>query len=208
MLTMWAPWDSMSAGHNEAYKCVERRCEQFLPGPTPGWLSTAPGLPTTHWFQMRFVFPEPITVHAAGQVVSGRLRMTAGDNQSYTVTVEVSTPGMGVIENKHSTDVESPPPPPPPPPPPRGIENKHSTDVESCPPPSRVAMTILTQGRPCSDLGRVLVLNDPPTWSTPVRGAEAERVRGVGFEGPVLPAARAPAARVHGGAAAAVVQLR
>jgi len=36
-------------------------------------------------------------------------------------------PGRGVIENNHSTDVESPPPPPPP----RGvIDNNPSTDVE------------------------------------------------------------------------------
>jgi thiamine kinase-like enzyme len=36
----------------------------------------------------------------------------------------------GGVENKHSTDLQSPPPPPPPPPPSSGfIENKHSTDV-------------------------------------------------------------------------------
>jgi hypothetical protein len=61
------------------------------------------------------------------------------------------------IENRHSTDADSPPPPPPPPPP-RGllrtstrpisiscsssarvIQNKHSTVVESPPPPSFLA---------------------------------------------------------------------
>ena len=52
------------------------------------WLSTAPGLPTTHWFQMRFVFQRPMTV-VAGQVVSGVMRMVAGDNQSYMVSIDV-----------------------------------------------------------------------------------------------------------------------
>lgn len=51
--------------------------------------SAAPGLPTTHWFQMRFVFQKPISV-AAGQVVSGVMRMIAGDNQSYMVSIDVT----------------------------------------------------------------------------------------------------------------------
>jgi hypothetical protein len=38
----------------------------------------------------------------------------------------------------------------------------HSTYVESPPPPQRVPTSIHTQGEPCSELGRVLVLNDPP----------------------------------------------
>ena len=56
--------------------------------------------------------------------------------------------GRGVIENQHPTDVESPPPPPPPPPHP--------------PPPytPRVCMIIDTEGKACSDIGLVLVLND------------------------------------------------
>jgi hypothetical protein len=51
--------------------------------------------------------------------------------------------GREVIENKHSTDVESPPPPPPP-----------------C-----LCMSMHTQGKSCSDPGRVLLLNDPPAHS-------------------------------------------
>jgi len=66
-----------------------------------------------------------------------------------------TTAGKGGIENNRSTDFESPHPPP------RGfIKNRPSTDVES--PPPRVSMSIHTQGSSCSDLGRVLVLNDPP----------------------------------------------
>jgi hypothetical protein len=53
------------------------------------------------------------------------------------------------------------------------IENKHSTDVESRPPPSRSCMSIHTQSRSCSDVGRVIILNDPPAW----RGRELARVK-------------------------------
>ena len=49
-------------------------------------------------------------------------------------------PGREVIENKHSNDVGPPPPPPPP----------------------RLHTRILSYGKSCSDVGRVLVLNDPP----------------------------------------------
>jgi hypothetical protein len=41
----------------------------------------------------------------------------------------------------------------------RVIENKHSTDVESPPPFPRVCMSIHPEGKPGSDIGRVLVLN-------------------------------------------------
>jgi len=50
-------------------------------------------------------------------------------------------PGRGDIEEKHSTDVQSPPPPPPPAPPPR------------------VCMSTHTHGKSCSDLGRVPAVN-------------------------------------------------
>ena len=42
------------------------------------------------------------------------------------------------------------------------IENKHSTDVESSPRPPRVCMRFHNQDKLCSDMGRVLVCNDPP----------------------------------------------
>ena len=54
------------------------------------------------------------------------------------------------------------------------IENKHSTHVESPPPPytPRVCMSIHPKGKSCSNLGRVRVLNDPAaraTWSSSAR---------------------------------------
>ena len=42
------------------------------------------------------------------------------------------------------------------------LRTKHSTDVESPPPPPRVCMSIHPEGKSCSDLRGVLVLNDPP----------------------------------------------
>jgi len=44
------------------------------------------------------------------------------------------------------------------------IENKHSTRAESSHPPLRVCMSVNPLGKSCSDLGRVLVLNDPAAW--------------------------------------------
>ena len=66
-------------------------------------------------------------------------------------------PGKGVIENKHSTDVEiAPPPPPPPPPPPL------PPPPPPPPPPPRVCMSTYPAGKSFSDLGSSTVVNDPP----------------------------------------------
>jgi hypothetical protein len=99
---------------------------------------------------------------------------------SWTVTEE---PGRGVIEKKHSTDVESPHAPPssvcmsmihP-----QGmsssdvgrwvIENKHSTEIESPPPTPSVYVSIHPEGKTSSNVGRVLLINDPPArWGRAV----------------------------------------
>ena len=42
------------------------------------------------------------------------------------------------------------------------IKNMHSTDSGSLPPLPRVCLSIISKGKSCSDLGRVLVLDDPP----------------------------------------------
>jgi len=44
------------------------------------------------------------------------------------------------------------------------IDIKHSTDVESPPPPAHVCISIRLEGKSCSDLCRVLVLNNPAAW--------------------------------------------
>lgn len=55
-------------------------------------LSTAPGMPTTHWFQLRCVLENPITIHNAGDSVRGVLRFKAHNRQSYDLFLELTGP--------------------------------------------------------------------------------------------------------------------
>eukprot|EP00955_Chlamydomonas_euryale_P050654 354622-Chlamydomonas_euryale.AAC.7 len=57
------------------------------------WLSTAPGLPTTHWFQLRCVLKAPIQTFGPCSL-TGTLRLVAHNHQSYTVFVELSGPPL------------------------------------------------------------------------------------------------------------------
>ncbi len=58
------------------------------------WLSTAPGLPTTHWFQLRCLLKTPI--HVQGPcMLSGHLRLVAHARQSYNVQLELQGPPLG-----------------------------------------------------------------------------------------------------------------
>lgn len=58
------------------------------------WLTTAPGAPTTHWYQLRCVLSQPIYV-MAGQEITGRLRMIAHNAQSYTLYLTLSAKMWG-----------------------------------------------------------------------------------------------------------------
>ncbi|XP_050219272.1 probable histone-arginine methyltransferase 1.3 [Mercurialis annua] len=58
------------------------------------WLSTAPGSPTTHWYQIRCVLSQPIYV-MAGQEITGRLHMVAHNAQSYTIYLTLSAKMWG-----------------------------------------------------------------------------------------------------------------
>lgn len=58
------------------------------------WLTTAPGSPTTHWYQLRCVLSQPIYV-MAGQEITGHLRMVAHNNQSYTLYLTLSAKMWG-----------------------------------------------------------------------------------------------------------------
>jgi len=92
-----------------------------------------------------------ITVGRGTEVTSGNVSVSAGSTSS------VAGHGRGVIENKHSTAVESPPPPPPPPlpaPPP-------PPPPPPSPPPPRVSISIHREGKSCSNSVPVSVLNDP-----------------------------------------------
>uniref|UniRef100_A0A453AQS7 type I protein arginine methyltransferase n=1 Tax=Aegilops tauschii subsp. strangulata TaxID=200361 RepID=A0A453AQS7_AEGTS len=53
------------------------------------WLTTAPGSPTTHWYQLRCVLAQPLYV-MAGQEITGRLHLVAHSAQSYTIYLTMS----------------------------------------------------------------------------------------------------------------------
>ncbi|XP_052189312.1 probable histone-arginine methyltransferase 1.3 [Diospyros lotus] len=58
------------------------------------WLSTAPGAPTTHWYQLRCVLSQPLYV-MPGQEITGRLHLIAHSAQSYTIYLTMSTKMWG-----------------------------------------------------------------------------------------------------------------
>ncbi|XP_068662276.1 probable histone-arginine methyltransferase CARM1 [Aristolochia californica] len=58
------------------------------------WLTTAPGAPTTHWYQLRCVLSQPLYV-MAGQEITGRLHMVAHHAQSYTMNLTLSAKMWG-----------------------------------------------------------------------------------------------------------------
>ncbi|CAN1324563.1 Probable histone-arginine methyltransferase 1.4 [Linum perenne] len=58
------------------------------------WLTTAPGAPTTHWYQLRCVLAQPLYV-MAGQEITGRLRLVAHSAQSYTIHLTLSAKMWG-----------------------------------------------------------------------------------------------------------------
>ncbi|XP_023000421.1 probable histone-arginine methyltransferase 1.4 [Cucurbita maxima] len=58
------------------------------------WLTTAPGAPTTHWYQLRCILSQPLYV-MAGQEITGRLHMVAHSAQSYTIHLTLSAKMWG-----------------------------------------------------------------------------------------------------------------
>ena len=62
-------------------------------------LSTSPGNPLTHWYQMRIVLREPITVTMAGETIVGTMRFKAHERQSYDLILEMGR-NQGVYDLK------------------------------------------------------------------------------------------------------------
>ncbi|CAL9069096.1 unnamed protein product [Musa banksii] len=58
------------------------------------WLTTAPGAPTTHWYQLRCVLAQPIYV-MAGQEITGRFHLVSHNAQSYTIYLTLSAKTWG-----------------------------------------------------------------------------------------------------------------
>jgi len=59
------------------------------------WLSTAPGLPATHWFQLRCVLQQPLVILAPNSKLSGCLHLVAHERQSYDIHLELEAPPIG-----------------------------------------------------------------------------------------------------------------
>jgi histone-arginine methyltransferase CARM1 len=76
------------------------------------YLSTSPGLPVTHWFQLRCVLESPIIVYKPGDTVSGELRLVAHSRQSYDVHLTLRAagpePGAPLQESKGIFDLKEP----------------------------------------------------------------------------------------------------
>ncbi|KAI3426336.1 hypothetical protein D9Q98_008709 [Chlorella vulgaris] len=79
---------------------------------TQRWLSTAPGLPVTHWFQLRCLLETPLVVAQPGATVRGELRLLAHNRQSYDVHVVLQapplTPGGPMQESRGKFDLKEP----------------------------------------------------------------------------------------------------
>ncbi|URD84189.1 hypothetical protein MUK42_05692 [Musa troglodytarum] len=58
------------------------------------WLTTAPGAPTTHWYQLRCVLAQPIYV-MAGQEITGQFHLVSHSAQSYTIYLTMSAKMWG-----------------------------------------------------------------------------------------------------------------
>eukprot|EP00899_Mesostigma_viride_P018984 jgi/Mesvir1/27087/Mv20773-RA.2 len=74
----------------------------FLGSSSTRCLSTAPGLPVTHWFQMRLVLEEPL-VATPGAQVTGMLHLVAHERQSYHMHVVLATPALPGVPVVNST---------------------------------------------------------------------------------------------------------
>ena len=72
------------------------------------WLSTAPGLPTTHWFQLRCVLRQPLLVSGPGAVLEGELVLEAHERQSYDIHLSLSLPGEGGVAAQATFDLKDP----------------------------------------------------------------------------------------------------
>tara|TARA_B110000977_G_C11087598_1_gene495378 strand:+ start:3493 stop:5331 length:1839 start_codon:yes stop_codon:yes gene_type:complete len=76
-----------------------RGSQSQTPNKKTRYLTTAPGQPTTHWFQMRLPFEQPLEGLTKGQIVSGQAVMKGLPNQSYEIESSLATDG----KNKKNT---------------------------------------------------------------------------------------------------------
>ncbi|GIL86442.1 hypothetical protein Vretimale_11624 [Volvox reticuliferus] len=78
----------------------------------PVWLTTAPGMPTTHWFQLRCVMQQPLLVTAPNTRITGRLHLVAHARQSYDIYLTLTThslqPGQPPQTSSGKFDLKEP----------------------------------------------------------------------------------------------------
>jgi len=60
-----------------------------------GHLCTAPSSTATHWYQLRFLFQQPVAINI-GQTFSGIVKMTANNKRSYDILIEGTLKGTDV----------------------------------------------------------------------------------------------------------------
>jgi type I protein arginine methyltransferase len=65
-------------------------------------LSTGPYTAGTHWYQCRFLLPDPLAVNR-GQEVAGEMVFVANDKYSYNISLSISIVGVAGVDK--STDV-------------------------------------------------------------------------------------------------------
>ncbi|GIL64457.1 hypothetical protein Vafri_18372 [Volvox africanus] len=84
----------------------------FAGAQQPVWLTTAPGMPTTHWFQLRCVLQQPLLVTAPHTRITGRLHLVAHARQSYdiylTLTMQSLQPGQPPQTSSGKFDLKEP----------------------------------------------------------------------------------------------------
>eukprot|EP00201_Polytomella_parva_P008638 CAMPEP_0175067820 /NCGR_PEP_ID=MMETSP0052_2-20121109/17315_1 /TAXON_ID=51329 ORGANISM="Polytomella parva, Strain SAG 63-3" /NCGR_SAMPLE_ID=MMETSP0052_2 /ASSEMBLY_ACC=CAM_ASM_000194 /LENGTH=692 /DNA_ID=CAMNT_0016334753 /DNA_START=30 /DNA_END=2108 /DNA_ORIENTATION=+ len=69
----------------------------------PVWLSTAPGMPVTHWFQQRCVLQTPLVIAKPKTRVKGHMHMKAHNRQSFDIEVELSVMSDDELEPKQTS---------------------------------------------------------------------------------------------------------
>ncbi|KAI3386574.1 hypothetical protein SNEBB_009490 [Seison nebaliae] len=80
----------------------------FIGKNVTSWLTTAPGQPLTHWYQVRCCLPNPIFVFK-GEILKGHIEMIANKKQSYDIKMEMFVDGReGITRSTNELDLKNP----------------------------------------------------------------------------------------------------